>query len=217
MLPHIALLDTEPALALSVFLLTLAYEDGATLLAVTLATAGKLDARIGFASAFLGIWAGDMGLYLVGSKFGGRIQQSIWLRRFVSAESLTKAESWFARRGTLTIILSRFVPGTRLPLYVAAGALKLPVRLFGSLTGICSVVWVGAIFAALRVAPVTRYGTFKSLGVFVVVLLICPWLVANAIRFGLPTAHVFWRKYRRWEFWPAWVFYPPQKARSCKH
>jgi len=68
MLAHITLLDTQPALALSVFLLTLAYEDGATLLAATLATAGKLDVRLGFASAFLGIWAGDMGLYFAGTK-----------------------------------------------------------------------------------------------------------------------------------------------------
>ena len=30
MLAHITLLDTQPALALSVFLLTLAYEDGAS-------------------------------------------------------------------------------------------------------------------------------------------------------------------------------------------
>ena len=76
MLAHITLLDTQPALALSVFLLTLAYEDGATLLAATLATAGKLDVRLGFASAFLGIWAGDMGLYFAGTKVGGRLQQS---------------------------------------------------------------------------------------------------------------------------------------------
>ena len=85
MLAHITLLDTQPALAVSVFLLTLAYEDGATLLAATLAGAGKLDARLGFASAFLGIWAGDMGLYFAGTKVGGRLQQSAWLRRFVTS------------------------------------------------------------------------------------------------------------------------------------
>ncbi|PYV71444.1 MAG: hypothetical protein DMG97_16190 [Acidobacteria bacterium] len=209
MLAHITLLDTQPALAASVFLLTLAYEDGATLLAATLATAGKLDARLGFASAFLGIWAGDMGLYFAGTKIGGRFQQSAWLRRFVSSESLMKAQAWFARRGTLAIILSRFVPGSRLPLYVAAGALKLPVRLFGSVTGICSVVWVGAIFAALRLAPVAQFGARKSLGIFAGVLLVCPWLAAKAIRFGLPRVRVFWKTYRRWEFWPAWLFYPP--------
>src|SRR6266704_2341799 len=142
MFPHLPFPETQTTLALSVFLLTFAYEDGATLLAVTLGAAGRLDVRLGFASAFLGIWAGDMGLFFAGTKVGGRLQQCAWLRRFVSSESLMKAQAWFARRGTLAIILSRFVPGSRLPLYVAAGALKLPVRLFGSVTGICSVVWV---------------------------------------------------------------------------
>ena len=51
MFSHVPLLNTQAALALSVFLLTFAYEDGATLLAVTLGTAGRLDPRLGLASA----------------------------------------------------------------------------------------------------------------------------------------------------------------------
>jgi len=49
---HLAFLDTQPALALSVFLLTFAYEDGATLLAVSLGAAGRLDPRLGMPARF---------------------------------------------------------------------------------------------------------------------------------------------------------------------
>jgi membrane protein DedA with SNARE-associated domain len=82
MFAHSALLDNQFALALSVILLTFAYEDGATLLAVTLGMAGRLDPRVGFASAFIGIWVGDMGLYLFGTKVGGKVVRSSWMSRF---------------------------------------------------------------------------------------------------------------------------------------
>ena len=211
MLPHLALFDSQPALALSIFLLTFAYEDGATLLAVTLGMAGRLDPRVGFASAFVGIWAGDMGLYLFGAKVGGRVAQSKWMNRFLSPESLVKAQSWFDRRGMLAIILSRFIPGSRLPLYFAAGALKQPARLFGAVTGICAIVWVGGIFAASRFTTIPL-GSGKSFAAVAGVLLTGPWLLARLLRSALPALRLAWRKYRRWEFWPAWMFYPPVAA-----
>lgn len=204
--------DSQLALALAVVLLTFAYEDGATLLAVTLGMAGRLDPRLGFASAVLGIWAGDVGLYLVGAKVGGKFTQSRLAGRFVSPASLAKAQSWFERRGILTIILSRFIPGSRLPLYVAAGALKQPARLFAAVTGICAMVWVGAIFAASHFAGIPRLGFGKSLVLTAVILLIGPWLVVRVLRSTSPKLRLIWKRYRRWEFWPAWMFYPPVAA-----
>ena len=202
-------LNAQLSLAIFVFLFTLLYEDAATLLAATLGIAGRLDVRLGFLSAFLGIWAGDMGLYVVGSQMGQRVGESRWFRRFISAESLSRAQSWFARRGTVTIALSRLVPGSRLPLYFAAGALKYPASLFGLLTGICSLLWVGAIFLSLRFSPVAHFTPWKALATLSVGLLLCPWLVAKAFKWSIPKARLFWKKYRRWEFWPAWLFYPP--------
>ena len=76
MLAHFPFPETQAALAISVFLLTFAYEDAATFLAATLGTAGRLDARVGFACAFLGIWSGDIGLYLLGSRVGQRAVNS---------------------------------------------------------------------------------------------------------------------------------------------
>src|SRR5215471_4727274 len=119
MFSHQAFFDSQLALALSVFLLTLAHEDAATLLAVTLGMAGRLDPRLGFASAFVGIWAGDMGLYWFGTRIGGRLKNSRWTSRFLSSQSLAKAESLFARRGTLTIILTRLISGRLLRSYPA--------------------------------------------------------------------------------------------------
>src|SRR6266852_4896973 len=75
---------TQAALALSIFFATFIYEDGATLLAATLAAGGSLDPWIGLLSTFLGIWVGDMGLYGLGSSFARRTAQSRWLQKDLS-------------------------------------------------------------------------------------------------------------------------------------
>jgi len=212
MFPHLPFPETQTTLALSIFLFTFAYEDGATLLAVTLGAAGRLDARLGFASAFLGIWIGDMGLYALGSSFGRRAATSRWSRRFVSNESLAKAEAWFQKRGPLTIVMSRFLPGSRLPLYVAAGVLKLPAKLFSMITGICSAIWVGVIFGIWHVAPrIPFLAGRKTSWILVPVLLLGPAILSSAPH-TLKRVLLLLRKYRRWEFWPAWMFYPPVAA-----
>jgi membrane protein DedA with SNARE-associated domain len=212
MISHLPFLNTQAALAFSVFLLTFAYEDGATLLAVALGTAGRLDPRLGMASAVLGIWGGDVGLYWVGATLGGRLEQSKWVKRFVSPEAYGRARSWFQQSGVSTIVLSRFIPGSRLPLYVAAGALKQPARLFASVTGICAIVWVSAIFVASRFTALSHLSHGRSLAVFAVALLAGPWVLAKVVRSVIPSLRLIWKRYSRWEFWPAWVFYPPVVA-----
>jgi membrane protein DedA with SNARE-associated domain len=171
---------TQAALALSIFLATFIYEDGATLLAATLSASGGLDPRIGLLTTFFGIWVGDMGLYGLGSSFGRRTARSRWLQKYLRPESLAKAEGWFARHGSLALVMSRAIPGSRLPLYVAAGALRLPVRLFAKTTAVCSAVWVCAIFAIWRFVPKPSSGHQKLLPWLITALvLLAPWLLGK--------------------------------------
>lgn len=211
MFSHLPFPETQTTLALAVFFFTFAYEDGATLLAATLGAAGRLDVRLGFVSAFLGIWAGDVGLYLLGSNLGVRAEKSRWLTRVVSIDAMAKARVWFARRGPLTIIVSRFVPGSRLPLYVAAGALKLPGRVFGAITGVCAALWVAAIFAAWRFSPVA-HASARTLWLIAAAMLVGPWIFGRTAASAARAVRRWWKKYQRWEFWPAWLFYPPVAA-----
>jgi Uncharacterized membrane-associated protein len=183
MLSSHSLPQTQAALALSIFFATFIYEDGATLLAATLAASGSLDPGIGLLTTFLGIWVGDMGLYGLGSSFGRRTAQSRWLQKYLRRESLAKAEGWFARHGALALVMSRAIPGSRLPLYVAAGALRLPVRLFAKTTAVCSAVWVSAIFAIWRFIPKASPGHQRVLPWFLTALvLFAPWLLSTSTR-----------------------------------
>lgn len=183
MLSAQSLSDTQSALALSIFFATFIYEDGATLLAATLSASGRLDPQIGLLSTFLGIWVGDMGLYGLGSSLGRRTVRWRWLQKHLRPESLVKAEAWLAKHGPFALVLSRAIPGSRLPLYVAAGALRLPVRLFAKTTAICSAVWVSAIFAIWRFVPQTSSGHPKLLpSLLTASLLFAPWLLSKAAR-----------------------------------
>ena len=183
MLSSHSLPETQAALALSIFLATFIYEDGATLLAATLSAGGSLDPRIGLLSTFLGIWVGDMGLYGLGCSLGRRTVQWRWLQKYLRPESFVKAEVWLAKHGSFALVMSRAIPGTRLPLYVAAGALRLPVGLFAKTTAICSAFWVSAIFAIWRFVPQTSSGHPKLLPwLLTAVLLLAPWLLSKTAR-----------------------------------
>jgi len=174
MFPIDSLPETQAALALSIFFATFVYEDGATLLAATLSASGRLDPRIGLLTAFLGIWIGDIGLYGLGSVFGRHTAQSRWLQKYLKPESLAMAQAWFAKHGSLALVMSRAIPGSRLPLYMAAGALRLPGRLFAKITAVCSAVWVSAIFAIWRFVPKASSGHQKFL----------PWLLTALVLFA---------------------------------
>src|SRR5258708_24972218 len=175
--------ETQAALALSIFLATFIYEDGANLLAATVSAGGDLDPGIGILTSFLGVWMGDMGLYGLGSSFGRRKAESRWLQKYLRPESLAKAEDWFASHGSLALVMSRAIPGSRLPLYVAAGALRLPVRLFAKTTAICSAVWVSAIFAIWRFIPKTSSGHQRLLPwLLTALVLFAPWLLSKTAR-----------------------------------
>ena len=175
--------ESQAALALLIFFATFIYEDGATLLAATLSASGKFDPSLGLLVTFAGIWVGDMGLYGLGFVVGRRAVQSRWMQRFLRPEALTKAQRWLAKRGSFALVLSRAIPGSRLPLYVAAGALGLPVRLFARTTAICSAVWVSTIFAIWRFIPERTSGPQKFLPwLLTVVLLFAPWLVSKGPR-----------------------------------
>src|SRR6266480_309319 len=175
--------ETQAALTLSIFFATFIYEDGATLLAATLSASGGLDPRIGLLTTFLGIWVGDMGLYGLDSSFGRRTAQSRWLQKYLRPESLAKAERWFVKHGSFALVMSRAIPGSRLPLYVAAGALRLPVRLFAKTTAVCSAIWVSVIFAIWRFIPKTSSGHQKLLPwLLTALVLFAPWLLSKSAR-----------------------------------
>ena len=177
-----ALPETQLALAISIFVATFVYEDGATLLAATLSATGRLDPALGLAASFVGVWVGDIGLYLMGSMFGKHTASWPRFQRFLKPESLGKAQAWFAKHGSLALVMSRAIPGSRLPLYLAAGALRMPLRRFARITGMCAALWVSMIFAIWRFTPTTLAGSGNwTRWALTAVVLVVPWLLGKSM------------------------------------
>jgi len=192
-----ALPQSQAVLGLVIVLATLVYEDGATLLAATLSASGRLNPWFGLAATFLGIWVGDLGLYVLGSTLGHRLAWSQSIQKYLTPESLARAERWFAKHGSFALVMSRAIPGSRLPLYTAAGALRLSVRVFARTTALCSAAWVGAIFAIWRFAPsVSATHTKPVAFALTASFLLIPWLMTKA---GLAGRRVAKRRVRQAE------------------
>src|SRR5216117_26762 len=139
------------AQAATLGLLTFVQEDVPTVSAALLAATGNLPWRFGLLGVFLGIWMGDALLYLLARAVGRPLLQRAWTKRFFDPRAVQQSERWFAQRGTWLLLSSRFVPGTRLPTYLAAGFLRLSFGRFLLLTGVAVALWTGSIFLLARI------------------------------------------------------------------
>src|SRR5438046_3818665 len=182
------------AQALTLGLLTFVQEDVPTVSAALLAAAGSLTWKVGFLGCFLGIWFGDALLYGLVRGVGRPMMHLSWARRFVDPVAVARSEQWFADKGAWLLLSSRFVPGTRLPTYLAAGFLRLPFGRFLLVTGTAVAVWtVGIFLFAKTLGPelLSRLHRWNSGGLAFLLLIIS---LVVAIRLSGKLAH---RNFRR--------------------
>jgi membrane protein DedA with SNARE-associated domain len=194
-------------------LLTFVQEDVPTVGAALLAASGNLTWQTGFLGVFLGIWMGDALLYLFARGVRRPLLQRSWAKRFFDPAAVARSEQWFADKGTWLLLSSRFVPGTRLPTYVAAGFLRLPFGRFLLVTGSAVALWTVSIFLlAKAIGPdllnwLVRWNSGGwAILLLVIAIRLCTTLAQQNARQRLGTALGRWM---RWEFWPAWLFYLP--------
>jgi membrane protein DedA with SNARE-associated domain len=168
------------------------------------------DQKMAFATALigvsLGIAVGDVGLYGIGRLTGPVVGR--W--RLVSQQRLDRASSWFKRNLVSAVLLSRFVPGMRLPTYVAAGVLKAPLWRFTALAVGASLVWT---FLLLRLTVAAGETVWPMLGrmrwpvaaVLVVLLVVMQRRAARRLDSESQKDQVL----SRFELWSPWLFYIP--------
>ncbi len=211
--------DAWPPLlqAVTLGLLTFVQEDVPTVGGALLAAAGAIAWEVCFAGVFLGIWLGDALLYVGARAFGRPLLQRAWARRFVDPAAIARSEAWFTRRGTWLLLSSRFVPGTRLPTYLAAGFLRLPFPRFLSVTGLAVATWTAGVFVLARVMGpgLVRHLRVWENHLWVALLVIAVGVIVlraapRGLRWaGKSVARRLPERWTRWEFWPPWLFYLP--------
>ncbi len=198
----------------AVFLATFVLEDVAAIGAGLLWGTGVLAWPLAFGACFLGIWIGDAGLYGFARAFGRTWFERSSLRRF--SGRVARSERWFADRGSSILVFSRLLPGARLPTYLAAGFLRLPLNRFLLITGTASLVWTILVLVTARSLG-TRLllwlGPFRTTGWLVLLAAASILTILHLVRttsasrlHRLTTRLASWL---HWEFWPAWMFYAP--------
>lgn len=108
------------AIALS----TLISEDLACIMAGLLASRGVFTFGWAVTASFLGIYIGDMLLYFLGRIGGIALLRRVPFRWFIKESRIEQAETLFEEHGAKIIFSSRLLPGSRLPIYAAAGVLN---------------------------------------------------------------------------------------------
>ena len=203
------------AVPLGIIFLSFISEDAATVSSALLLFGGPIAWPLGFVSCFLGIWVGDLGLYSIARWLGKPLLRAPWLARFADPGVVARAEKSFAQRGTAALLVSRFVPGTRLPTYLAAGLVEMSAARFALVTAVGALVWIGGVFCLTRLlgAQTLLWFSFvesKATRLAFAALI----LVAGAIvlRKAIAPSGAFFRRWTHWEFWPAWLFYLPVGA-----
>lgn len=207
-----ALLGTILAVA------TFVSEDLTCVAAGLLVSHGKLGFLAATIACFVGIFVGDLLLVLVGRWLGERIVDKPPLRWFVKPETLEGSEHWFARQGMRVVFLSRFVPGSRLPLFLAAGVLRAPLGKIAIALLIAGLIWTPALvgLAAWTGTAILRWlEDYESVVLWTVLgTAVLTYLVAHFVvpLFTWRGRRLLWGRLQRarlWEFWPLWLFQIP--------
>jgi membrane protein DedA with SNARE-associated domain len=178
-------------LALSILISTFVLEDAAIGYAALLATTGMIAPRFAFAALFLGIYLGDVGLYVLGAA----ARRHPRVRAFVGVHRVARAREWLERRAVWALIGARAVPGSRLPIYAASGFLRMPFAIFAGVTAAASLVWTGAIFGGIYTFgqhATALPGPFKYAAGFAIAAIVIAGPVVSARLVGREagTAHV---------------------------
>ena len=205
---------TSVVVGIAVILFSYVSEDLATIAAGLAASAGVLTFLEAVIYAMIGIYTGDILVYLSG-RWSRRARKLGFIDKSSSVE---RAARWFERRGILALVVARFVPGTRFPTFFAAGALGMSMTRFSLLLIGPALVWTPALVylaeqSGERVLGwLADYQRWALPGLLLIALTL--WLVTRAV--GLVFNRELrrlaigrWTRLRHWEFWPSQVIYVP--------
>jgi len=141
-------------------------------------TSGTLSASLVSVTLIVAAVTGNTTNYHIGKWIGppaftGRI-------RFLKVEYLQRTEAFFQKHGSMTIVLSRFVPIIRTCAPFVAGVARMPYarfqayNVFGGVTWVLLLVWAGYFFGNIPIIK-ENFGVV-TIGIIVVSLLPLAWV-----------------------------------------
>lgn len=204
--------------AVAISAATFVSEDATCITTGLLIHTEQLSWAVGLGACVLGIFLGDLGLWLAGRVFGPRVLAWPWVNARLPASRLEQWGRWFDRRGWVALLAARFLPGARLPVYVSAGILGQRAERFAFWALLAALLWtpmlvlVVAELGDVVVAPIQRL--FGAGWLAFAASLVVFWCSVRGVSLvATPNGRARLRagisRLWRWEFWPTWLFYIP--------
>ncbi|WP_421774665.1 DedA family protein [Gracilimonas sp.] len=171
---------------LLIILATFMSEDLACIGAGLMTAQGLIDFWPAAIAATAGIYIGDFTLYFAGRLMGNAIFNIPPFKWMVKKENVYSAEAWFQKKGPVILVLSRFIPGSRFPVYLSAGILKTGFWTFLLYFGLTALFWTPtfvwlSVFAGnellLFYEAYEEYAVWAALAVFTFILVLLKYLI----------------------------------------
>jgi membrane protein DedA with SNARE-associated domain len=145
---------------------TFILEDAATIIAASQAQTGAVGLGLALGALYLGIVLGDLGLYGL-----GRLAALFpWARRWTPKPGMQRTRAWLQANVFKTVLISRFLPGARLPTYTLCGFVRASFSRFALAAIVATLIWTSLLFAvSLRVGAflMAHFGAWRWAGVAV--------------------------------------------------
>ncbi|MBP8255788.1 MAG: VTT domain-containing protein [Opitutaceae bacterium] len=169
------------------------------------------------AACMVGIFMGDIILVAIGRTLGRPMLEMRLVRTRVSPERIERAERWFKTKGGRLVLATRFMPGIRVPAYLAAGILRVPWPPFIGWFALGCVIWTPLLVGGTVWAGERLLVMFHAWERTVPLLLGGGILIWIMLKLGIRLSS--WQGRRilrsrclrltRWTCWPRWAKYPP--------
>jgi membrane protein DedA with SNARE-associated domain len=129
--------------AAAIILGTFILEDAATVAAAMQVEDGGVSLWLALIALYAGIVLGDLGLYGL-----GRLSAHIpWVRRQLPPQRQETIRAWISGRIFKVVLVSRFLPGLRLPTYTTCGFVGADIRQFTLAAVAATACWTSLLFA----------------------------------------------------------------------
>jgi membrane protein DedA with SNARE-associated domain len=134
-------------------------------------------------SLYVGIVLGDLGLYGLGW-LSARVR---WIARLLPPHRKEAIRAWLNGRVFKVVLVSRFLPGLRLPTYTTCGFLGADLRQFTLAAVVATTCWTSLLFgASLKVGQflMDHFGAWRWLGAagFVLFVIVASRLAAAGVQ-----------------------------------
>lgn len=172
-------------LVLVIITATFILEDLATITVALLASQMVIDGPTAVAALVAGTILGDLAVFHIAR----RAAHVPLVARFLNGASLRPVRAWLRRNAIGVVLIARFTPGLRLPVFAGAGSFDMPARDFTIVIVLSTLVWTPALFWAtdrLGMAGLERWGMFgwAMPGALIVLVALAPRLVSGVIKRG---------------------------------